>query len=550
MTTPSVENIASLVDHLATTVPNRDALVVPRADSCRRITFRQLQRETHRLADGLRQSGLAHGDRVLVMVPFGIEFVTLTFALFRIGAVPVLIDPGLDRKQVLTSIENVAPTGFIGVPKAHLARLVYRRHFKSVTQWVTVGRRWLWSGITLRSLRARGRRDAVPVATRPDDPAAILFTSGSTGPPKGVLYTHRMFTLQVENIKQLYGITIGEVDLPTFPLFGLFGVGLGMTCVLPDMDPTRPAKVNPENILGPIKQFNITSSFGSPALWDTVTKYCIEHGRNLEPLKRILIAGAPVPGSLLERFDRILAPDAKVHTPYGATEALPVCSIERREVVDETWQHTQEGAGTCVGKPVEGVKLKILGITDDAIPQWDASLETPAGTIGEIAVTAPWVTHRYVSLEDANRKSKIKDGERLWHRMGDVGYLDEQGRLWFCGRKSHRIETEAGPLFTIMCEAIFNRHPQVRRSALVGVGNKGQQIPVVVVELNDPPSIKDPATKTRLLAELLELGSGNPVTRPIDMVLFHPGFPVDIRHNAKINREKLGDWAAVKLADR
>ncbi|MGP0566364.1 MULTISPECIES: fatty acid CoA ligase family protein [unclassified Nitrospina] len=550
MTTPSVENIACLVDHLAATVPNRDALVVPRADSGRRITFRQLQRETHRLADGLRQSGLAHGDRVLVMVPFGIEFVTLTFALFRIGAVPVLIDPGLDRKQVLTSIENVAPTGFIGVPKAHLARLVYRRHFKSVTQWVTVGRRWLWSGITLRSLRARGRRDAVPVATRPDDPAAILFTSGSTGPPKGVLYTHRMFTLQVEKIKQLYGITIGEVDLPTFPLFGLFGVGLGMTCVLPDMDPTRPAKVNPENILGPIKQFNITSSFGSPALWDTVTRYCIEHGRNLEPLKRILIAGAPVPGSLLERFDRILAPDAKVHTPYGATEALPVCSIERREVVDETWQHTQEGEGTCVGKPVEGVKLKILGITDDAIPQWDASLEMPEGTIGEIAVTAPWVTHRYVSLEDANRKSKIKDGERTWHRMGDVGYLDEQGRLWFCGRKSHRIETEAGPLFTIMCEAIFNRHPQVRRSALVGVGNKGQQIPVVVVELNDPPSIKDPATKTRLLAELLELGSGNPVTRPIDMVLFHPGFPVDIRHNAKINREKLGDWAAVKLADQ
>ncbi|CCQ92050.1 AMP-dependent synthetase and ligase [Nitrospina gracilis 3/211] len=550
MTTPSVENIASLVDHLAATIPNRDALVVPRSGSCRRITFRQLQRETHRLADGLRQSGLDHGDRVLVMVPFGIEFVTLTFALFRIGAVPVLIDPGLDRKQVLTSIENVAPTGFIGVPMAHLARLVYRRHFKSVTQWVTVGRRWLWSGITLRSLRARGGRDAVPVATRPDDPAAILFTSGSTGPPKGVLYTHRMFTLQVEKIKQLYGITIGEVDLPTFPLFGLFGVGLGMTCVLPDMDPTRPAKVNPENILGPIKQFNITSSFGSPALWDTVARYCIEHGRNLEPLKRILIAGAPVPGSLLERFDRILAPDAKVHTPYGATEALPVCSIERREVVDETWTRTQEGAGTCVGKPVEGVDLRILHITDDPIPEWNASLEAAPGTIGEIAVSGPWVTRQYAVLDEANRLSKIKEGERTWHRMGDVGYLDEQGRLWFCGRKSHRIETETGSLFTIVCEAIFNRLPEVRRSALVGVGRKGQQIPVVVVELHDPPSIKDPAVKTRLLAELLELGSANPVTRPIDMVLFHPGFPVDIRHNAKINREKLADWAAVKLADR
>ncbi|MCF8720260.1 fatty acid CoA ligase family protein [Nitrospina gracilis] len=547
MTAPSVENIASLLDNLAATIPNRDAMVMPRANSCRRITFHQLQRETHRLADGLRRTGFVHGDRVLVMVPFGIEFVTLTFALFRIGAVPVLIDPGLDRKQVLTGIENVAPTGFIGVPKAHLARLTYRKRFRSVERLVTVGRRWFWGGFTLRSVRAFGRRDPVPVATQPDDAAAILFTSGSTGPPKGVLYTHRMFALQVDKIKQLYGISVGEVDLPTFPLFGLFGVGLGMTCILPDMDPTRPAKVNPENILGPIKQFNITSSFGSPALWDTVTRYCIEHGKKLDSLKRVLIAGAPVPGSLLERFDRILNHDAKVHTPYGATEALPVCSIERREVVDETWPRTQEGAGTCVGKPVEGVELKILNITDDPIPEWNASLEAPAGCIGEIAVTGPWVTREYVALDKANRQSKIKDGDRTWHRMGDVGYLDEQGRLWFCGRKSHRVLTNEGPLFTIVCEAVFNRHPQVKRSALVGVGEGGQQVPVIIVELHDPESAKDPTVKTRLLAELLALGAGHAATKSIGAVLFHPAFPVDIRHNAKIRREALAQWAAARL---
>lgn len=543
----STENIASLLDTLVEQIPGRDALVVPRPGSCRAVTFRELHKEVHRLGEGLRHFGFTRKERVLVMVPFDVDFVALTFALFRIGAVPVLIDPGLDRKQVLHGIRNVAPAGLIGVPKAQVACLLYKKAFHSVTKKITVGARWFWGGGSLDAVREAGRDGRVEIVTEPDDPAAILFTSGSTGPPKGVLYTHRMFFHQVELIRSLYGIQTGEVDLPTFPLFGLFGVGLGMTCILPDMDPTRPAKVNPKHITGPIHDHHVTSSFGSPALWDTVTRHCLQHNIRFPSIRRLLIAGAPVPGSLLERFDRILPEEALVATPYGATEALPVCTISRREVVDETWRKTQEGCGTCVGRPVPGMELKIIRITDAPIAEWTPDLEVPSGAPGEIAVRSPWVTREYFQMEEATRLSKIRDGETVWHRMGDVGYLDEHGRLWFCGRKNHRVVTRDETLFTIPCEAIYNRHPKVKRSALVGIGPRGEQEPVIVVELIDPDLGNDDRERTRLFAELMELGGRHPVTQSIRKILFHPSFPVDIRHNAKINRERLAAWAAAHL---
>ena len=254
-----------------------------------------------------------------------------------------------------------------------------------------------------------------------------------------------------------------------------------------------------------------------------------------------MMAGAPVPGNLLERFDRILSPDALIHTPYGATEALPVASTTHREIVDETWQQTRQGKGTCVGKAVDGLTLKIIKITDEVIEEWDDSLEVPPGTIGEVVVQGPWVTRRYFNLENATRLAKIRDGENFWHRMGDVGYLDEHNRLWFCGRKSHRVQTVEGTLFTIPCEAIFNTHEQVKRSALVGVGPPGKQIPAIVIEAEGSIN-EDVVTE-----ELLTLGASHVITQPIQQVLFHPAFPVDIRHNAKIGREQLARWVEAQL---
>ena len=541
MDSHSPENIAHTLEQLAQERAGSDAIIVPRSGSISKITFRQLDQDSNRLADGLRRTGMAKGDRVLMMVPAGIDFIALTYALFKLGAVPVLIDPGLGRRNVLNCIANAQPRGMIAVPLAHAARKIFSKTFKGIELNVTVGRRWFWGGSTLDQIRNRGDVYFQSAQVQSDDPAAILFTSGSTGPSKGVLYSHRMFYQQVELLRRTFHIEKGEMDLPTFPLFALFGVALGMTCVIPDMDPARPAEVDPEKIVGHIKEYNITNSFGSPALWNTVSRYCLDQKVQLPTLKQILMAGAPVPGSLLERFDRILSPDALIHTPYGATEALPVAAISHREILNETWQQTREGKGTCVGKTVDGLTLKIIKITDEVIAEWDDSLTVSNGTIGEVVVQSPWVTRQYFNLENATRLAKIRDGENFWHRMGDVGYLDEQNRLWFCGRMSHRVQTVEGTLFTIPCEAIFNTHEKVKRSALVGVGPAGQQTPVILIEAEG--EINEEA----VTEELLTLGASHVITQPIRRVLYHSSFPVDIRHNAKIGREQLARWAEAQL---
>ncbi len=541
MDSHSPENIAHTLEQLAQERAGSDAIIVPRSGSISKITFRQLDQDSNRLADGLRRTGMAKGDRVLMMVPAGIDFIALTYALFKLGAVPVLIDPGLGRRNVLNCIANAQPRGMIAVPLAHAARKIFSKTFKGIELNVTVGRRWFWGGATLNQIRQRGGDDLQPTRVEPDDPAAILFTSGSTGPSKGVLYSHRMFYQQVELLRRLFHIEKGEMDLPTFPLFALFGVALGMTCVIPDMDSARPAEVDPEKIVGHIKEYNITNSFGSPALWNTVSRYCLDQKVQLPTLKRILMAGAPVPGSLLERFNPILSPDAQIHTPYGATEALPVAAISHREILNETWQQTREGKGTCVGKAVDGLTLKVIEVSDEVIEEWDDSLTVSNGTIGEVVVQSPWVTRQYFNLENATRLAKIPDGENFWHRMGDVGYLDEQNRLWFCGRKSHRVQTAEGTLFTIPCEAIFNTHEKVKRSALVGVGPIGNQTPVIVIEAEG--DINEEA----VTEELLTLGASHAITQPIRRVLYHSSFPVDIRHNAKIGREQLARWAEAQL---
>ena len=402
-----------------------------------------------------------------------------------------------------------------------------------------------WGGYTLDELRRAGA--AVPIRfplaePHPEETCAILFTSGSTGSAKGVIYTHDLFAAQVEMLRRHYRIEPGEIDLPTFPLFGLFGPALGMTEVIPEMDPTRPALVDPVKITGAIKHFGVTNLFGSPALIQRVGRYGADQGMKLPTLRRAISAGAPVPARAIETFASMLTSGAEVQTPYGATEALPVCSIGSNEILNETRFQTAAGAGVCVGRPVEGMIVRIIRISDEVIAEWDPDLELPRGEIGEIVVQGPVVTRAYHNRPEATALAKIADpAGGFWHRMGDVGYLDEHGRLWFCGRKSQRVVMATGTLFTVPCEGVFNAHPTVRRTALVGVARDGVTEPVLCVE-RDP--VAGPLSDEAVRRELLELGSAVPLTNGITRLLFHPSFPVDIRHNAKIFREKLALWAA------
>jgi len=441
-------------------------------------------------------------------------------------------------------LQEAEPEAFIGVPKAHLARCLFRWARGTLKLLVTVGPKLFWGGKSLATIQrpAGTAHDFKMAATQEGEVAAILFTSGSTGVPKGVVYTHGIFDSQVKKLKEIYSIQPGEIDLPTFPLFALFAPALGMTAIIPDMDATRPADVDPRMIAECIENFGVTNMFGSPALINSVSRYGVANGLQFPSLKRVISAGAPVSSTVLERFSKMLEPDAQIFTPYGATEVLPVSSIGSHEILKDTTARTNKGGGVCVGKPVEGIELKVIRITDEPIADWSDELVLPTGQIGEIAVKGRNVTREYFNRPESTKLGKIPDPAHggFYHRMGDLGYQDDTGRVWFCGRKAHRVLVDTGTLFTIPCEAIFNTHPRVFRSALVGVQREGRTEPVLCVELE--ADSRD-HSEDRLAEELLEIGSIYQITKGIKTILFHPAFPVDIRHNAKIFREKLALWA-------
>ncbi len=550
--TARICNIASPLVELARRQPDTPAFLGTYLDDLKsffriveveyRYSYRELDEESNRLARGLARLGLARGTRTVLMVPPSIEFFALTFALFKLGCVLVLIDPGMGVRNLGKCLDEAQPEAFIGVTKAHLASVLFGWAKKTLRYRVTLGTRLLWGGWTVDRVRRVGEAgEPVLTPTTADEMAAILFTSGSTGVAKGAVYTHGIFTAQVEQLRRIYQIEPGEVDLPTFPLFGLFGPALGMTAVLPEMDFTRPGSVDSAAILGQAHRFHVTNLFGSPALLRRVASYLPKGDSfRLEHLKRVISAGAPVSPAVLRQFIQLLPPGVQIYTPYGATEALPVANIGSDEILGETAALTEQGKGVCVGRPVEGMQVRILRLSDEPIPAWKEEFVLPPFEIGEVVVSGPVVTRSYYNRPDLTALHKIHDGERLWHRMGDVGYFDDRGRLWFCGRKSQRVVTPERTYFTIPVEGVFNAHPAVLRTALIGVRRDGVMQPELCVEL-EPKQRPD---RRILVRELAQLGEQYEHTRAIRRFHFPRRFPVDIRHNAKIFREKLADWAA------
>lgn len=542
-------NIASALFRMAEQRPDATAIYYPRGprsagrDRYESLTYRALAADAQRIGAGLASIGIGRGTRCALMVKPSPDFFALSFGLFHAGVVPVMVDPGIGIKSVGACLAEAKPEAFIGIPQAHLARLLFGWARETVKATVTVGARLGWGGHSLEQVRRAG--DAATTWTAPDveedDVAAILFTSGSTGIPKGAVYAHGNFAAQVRMLKEALRIEPGELDLPTFPLFALFDPALGMTTVLPKMDFAKPAQVDPREVLEPVRLFGVRTMFGSPALLDRVGRYAEPLGEKMPSLRRVISAGAPVPTPVIERFAKLLDPEARIVTPYGATESLPVAIIAHDEILRDTAARTAKGAGVCVGRPVEGVRVEIITISDEPIADWSDALRVEGEAIGEFVVGGPNVTRSYFGREAATKLAKIRgaNGETL-HRMGDLGWRDAEGRLWFCGRKSHRVITKRGTLFTDPCEAPFNTHPDVRRSALVGVTRGGETRPVICIELEPHGKPRDVST---LRAELRAIAVAHAHTRDLETFLVHPSFPVDIRHNSKIFREKLAVWA-------
>ncbi len=572
---PDLVNMASFLSRRAAEAPDEPAIRVAKSKDGKTtfedVSFARLDQDSGRIAAGLAQAGLEPGMRASVFVKPGVELIAITFGLLKLGAVPVLIDPGMGPKNVLACVEKMQPTAFIGIPAAHVLRRLMPRAFRTVK--LDVVATGPLAGAVALATRAKTlaklAHGVEPMAARKsnrNDEAAILFTSGSTGPPKGVTYTHGMFEAQVRALRAVYGIEPGEIDVACLPVFALFSPALGMTCVFPELNPSKPATCDPAKIVGAIQASGATTTFGSPAIWRRVVPYCIEQEIKLPSLKRVLIAGAPVPMSLIEGFHQVLASYSDVHTPYGATECLPVSSACGRDLVaPKIRERVETGSGTCVGKPAAGIDLRIIRIGKDKLEDeadeigtWSDDLELPVGERGEIVVRGPVVTRSYKFEPGPTALAKIPVGEHqpgardreVWHRIGDVAYLDDEGLIWFCGRKSHRLDTSIGTVLPVPVENIFNTSPLVFRSALVGVGEVGHEEQILVVQPEPGHMPTTEGERAGLAQKLFDHVEPNPVTAGVVQILFKADFPVDVRHNAKIHRGELKTWATQTLAGR
>jgi len=527
-------------DDLATKSPTA---VMPTGEVHHEVrTFRQLDQESDSAASYFADAGIAKGARVLLAVRPGHDLIIGMFALLKLGAVPVAIDPGMGWSAFLDCVRRSRPTALVGVRTASLLSRLPFAAFRSLRHRVTVG------GGAWHQALASTVRPLSPIAhAHTDTLAAILFTSGSTGAPKGVCYTHGMFDAQIDLVRTTYAISPGETDMAMLPLFALFNPALGTTTVTPLIDPSKPLAADPAPLVAALIAEKVTSSFGSPAIWGKVADHCETHGIKLPDLRRLLIAGAPVSGELLAKL-RIIAANCVTHTPYGATECLPVTTITADELLGEAHQLSLRGQGTCVGRPVSGVEIRVIRETDGPIATLAEAQPCAPGEIGEIIATGPSVTREYDGLPEATRLAKIADGARVWHRMGDLGALDVEGRLFFFGRRVEKVRTSEGELPTESLEPAFRQHPQVFRCALIGLGTAPDQTPALVVEPRAGHFPESETARASFIAELRDLARINPQADRVQHIVFQRALPVDVRHNAKIHRLQLAKEWTTRLA--
>lgn len=571
------DSVAGWLERNARAFPGKPAVIHPDGrgpGSYATLTYGELQETVEELARGFRRAGITRGTRTVLMAPPGPELFALCFALFRVGAVPVVVDPGMGVRRMLHCYRAVGAEAFIGPPLAQLVRVLGRRTFAGVRVPVTLGRRRLGRGHTLAALRATpatgtyADADAAAPAGG-DDLLMIGFTTGSTGPAKGVEYTHRMALSIARQIEAVHGRTRDDVSLVTLPFYGVLDLVYGSTLVLAPLAPARVAQADPALLVDALERFRVTTMFASPALLRNLAGHLTGAARGRHPLPDlhcVVSGGAPVPDAVVAALRSVLDEKARIHVTYGATEVLPITSIEAAEILGDdeadsgregggtgagTAAGSAAGEGTCVGRPVPGTRVAIAPVTDGPLARFDSETGLPAGRVGEILVHGDSVSRRYHRAPQSDAAHKVTeerpDGEppRIWHRTGDLGHLDAEGRLWFCGRSAQRVRTSHRDLHTVRCEGVFNAHPLVRRTALVGIGPAGAQRPVICVETETGAdgTALDEGAWTNLVAELHAMAEEHAPTTGLQEFLRHPGFPVDIRHNAKIGREELARWA-------
>ena len=440
----------------------------------------------------------------------------------------------MKKEYLFNAIQEVKPNVLIGIPKVHLLKKLKKDVFSSIRISITTGSFSLFAKSIYKNLNSFPK-DFDFYVPKTDELAAILYTSGGTGKPKGVEYTHQMFIEQTNLLKSEFNLAPSDIDIPGFPLFSFFTLSIGMTSCIPDMDFSTPAECDPAVIYKNIEESRANFLAGSPAIWERLADYCLREKKILKNVKHVVMFGAPVSLSLHRKFQKLL-PQGTTYTPYGATECLPISNIDGTTLFAGPADKMQKGFGICVGKPLKGVRVKIIKILNEDISIFDSSLELSNDCVGEILVSAPHMTQKYHQDDTATDSSKIFDPEThtLWHRMGDVGSIDAEGQIWYCGRKSHVVYSPT-TLYPSQVEAIFNQHPKVKRSALIkDPHGKGA---AMAIETFDHRKNID----SMFLVDLRNLGQSTDAAKHISKFYALSHFPVDTRHNIKIDRLKITD---------
>lgn len=521
------DNVASLLSLQAKKHPTKKAIVNPvgNHDSYESYTFAELENRINSLCFKLLELGVRPQDKVLIFIRPNLDFSAITFALFRLGAISVFIDPGMPKRMFFKCLQDLAPDVLIGERKVHLLSGFFRKPFRSVRLFINNTDH---DGFRSRGLFKNFETSAKRFDTfepSANDLAAILFTSGGTGPAKGVEYTHDIFINQTKMLEAEFELDSSHTDIAGFPLFSFFTLSMGMTSVIPRIDFSAPAKCRADHVVADILINKASFLAGSPAIWERIANYCLAEKVELTCVKFVVMFGAPVSLDLHQKLAKIL-PHGTSYTPYGATECLPVSNVSGIDILTNFKNKTLSGAGICVGKPLAGVSVKIISYTDQVLPSLSHIDELADGEIGEIIVSSKNVTQKYYKKEYETKLSKIVSEDAIWHRMGDIGYVKD-GVLWFCGRCKHIVHTHNGPLYPVQIEGIVNSINGVKKSAVI---NFGDQQAAIVIEGDQSSEISKKA---------LDILSAHPSYKSIKNIFFHPKFPVDIRHNIKIDRNKL-----------
>jgi acyl-CoA synthetase (AMP-forming)/AMP-acid ligase II len=522
-------NVLSVLHRVAARVPDRPALVTAEGA----ISFGELWRRIGRAAAGLRGLGLAPAERAVVMIPMSIDLYVAMLAILKLGAVAVFVDPWIGRRQIASFAAFAEPRCWLGVPRSQLLRLLDPR-LRAIRLTVTTGRGLgaLTARHSLAELEAAEDSGGPPHLVAPDDPALITFTSGSSGEPKGANRTHRFLLAQHAALAAEFPAREGDVDMPMFPVFALNNLAGGVTSVIPEMDFRRVDRVDAARLVRSMRRHGVTTCTASPPFLDRLAAEAVRRPGSRPGLRRILTGGAPVSDAQLGAWRRTF-PGTEILVVYGSTEAEPVAHLSAEERLPAVNPDRPRTPGFCAGVPGGRIASRIVRIHCGPIalgPGGWADWELPAGDIGELVVSGDHVCRDYYRNPEAVRENKIVDGDRVWHRMGDTGSFDGEGRFWIAGRV-HSTIRRGGELVhpQLVEQAAKGEDPRVRRAAAVGLPDPGLGEKLVVVVEPAAEGFRDDVAG-RLAA------AGIPAD---EIVLTSRPLPVDPRHRSKVDYGRL-----------